>query len=633
MILLGCHDISYSIGVTAILKSVTMEIQDGEHAALIGVNGAGKSTLFQMIMGVYPADTGEIFTAKNLQIGYLEQNALFESDKTVWQEAMGIFAPLVTMEEKMIALEKSLSTEKNVDTLEEISKKYLSLSEEFKKQGGYEYQKRIGSILRGMGFDDLAFDLEVARLSGGQKTRLAIAKLLLTEPDLLLLDEPTNHLDIQTLSWLENFLKSYKKAFLVVSHDRYFLDAVTTKTIEIEGGKTKTYACSYTEYAARKKKDREVEQKHYENQQREIARQEAIIEQQRRFNRQRNIVAAESRQKALDRMEKVEAPTKLPGKMRLHFETAVLSGNDVLDVKNLSKKFPDKTLFSSLSFSLVRGQRVFLLGDNGVGKSTMFKMIEGREEKDGGTVHLGANVSVGYYDQELNDLNEDNTIIDEVWEEDPRATQTQIRHLLGSFLFCDEDVFKKISVLSGGEKARIALCKLLMNRPNLLLLDEPTNHLDIYSREVLEEALSEYDGTIFAISHDRYFINKLATRVLNMTPNHIQDFRGNYEEFLAYQQKKEEIVLKEIPVEEINEGKWNYQQEKQQQAAERKRQRDLEKAEKAIAKLEKNLAELDQKMMQEDVACDAAKLMELSEQRSQLEKELNEEYALWESLS
>ncbi len=634
MILLGCHQVSYHVGVEAILKSVTLEIQEGEHAALVGVNGAGKSTLFKIIMGTYQKDGGDVFCAKNLSIGYLEQNALFESDKTVWDEALDIFAPLVAMEEKIMALEQELSREKNVDALEEISKKYLALTEEFKKQGGYEYQKRIGSILRGMGFSEAAFDLPVHHLSGGQKTRLAIAKLLLKEPDLLLLDEPTNHLDIQTLSWLEDFLKSYKKAFLVVSHDRYFLDAVTTKTIELLGGEAKTYSCSYTEYAARRKKDREVEQKHYENQQREIARQEAIIEQQRRFNRQRNIVMAESRLKALDRMEKIEAPQKLPGKMRLHFETAALSGNDVLSVQNLAKSFPDKVLFSDISFSVVRGQHVFLLGDNGVGKSTLFKMIEGREEKNAGTVHLGANVSVGYYDQELNDLNEENSILDEVWNENPRATQTQIRNLLGSFLFRDDDVFKKISVLSGGEKARVALCKLLMNRPNLMLLDEPTNHLDIQAREVLEDALADYDGTIFAISHDRYFINKLATRILNMTPNHIDNFMGNYEEFLSYQ-KKQTILEKEEEAENVSvsEGRKNYQEEKKKQAALRKRERDLTKAEKKIEELEAKIEEIDGQMMREDVAYDSEKLCELSGEKERLEQELNETYELWETLS
>jgi len=632
MILLGCHDIRYGVGDMDILKNVSIEIKDNEHAALVGVNGAGKSTLFKIINGELRPDGGDVFTSKGLSVGYLEQNALFESDNTVWEEALDIFSELTAMEQKIIETEELLSKEKDVKILEDLSKKYLAMTEEFKIKGGYEYIKRISGILRGMSFSDSDFDLPVTKLSGGQKTRLAISKLLLTEPDLLLLDEPTNHLDIKTLSWFEGFLKSYKKAFLVVSHDRYFLDAVTTKTIELEGGSAKSYECSYTEYAARKKKDREVLQKHYENQQKEIARLEAFIEQQKRWNRERNIIAAESRQKAIDRMDKVDAPTRLPGKIRMSFESGMLSGNDVLDVANLSKEFENKPLFASLSFSIVRAQHVFLLGDNGVGKSTLFKMIEGREEISSGQVKFGTNVSVGYYDQELSDLNDNNNILDEVWESDEKADQTKIRNMLGSFLFSGEDVFKKIGVLSGGEKARVALCKLLLNKPNFLLLDEPTNHLDIEAREVLEDALAEYDGTIFSISHDRYFINKLSNRIIEMKDNGILDFNGNYEDFLRF------TTTKDQPEDAEKENKnsisrENYLNEKQKLADERKRLRDLEKTEETITVLEQKIEQIDSEMVKDTVATDAARLIELTEEREQLENELNDCYERWESLS
>ena len=632
MILLGCRNIRYSVGDMDILKDVNIEIKDNEHAALVGVNGAGKSTLFKIINGELRPDEGDVFTSKGLTVGYLEQNALFESENTVWEEALDIFSELTAMEHKIMETEAELSKEKDVKILEELSKKYLTMTEEFKTKGGYEYIKRISGILRGMGFVDSEFDLPVVRLSGGQKTRLAISKLLLTEPDLLLLDEPTNHLDIKTLSWLEGFLKSYKKAFLVVSHDRYFLDVVTTKTIEIEGGSAKSYECNYTEYAARKKKDREVLQKHYEHQQKEIARLEAFIEQQKKWNRERNIIAAESRQKSIDRMEKIDAPTRLPGKIRMSFETAALSGNDVLDVKNLSKQFENKPLFSGISFALVRSQRVFLLGDNGVGKSTLFKMIEGRQEISGGQVKFGTNVSVGYYDQELSDLNDNNTILDEVWEADEKADQTRIRNMLGSFLFLGEDAFKKIGVLSGGEKARVALCKLLLNKPNFLLLDEPTNHLDIEAREVLEDALSEYDGTIFSISHDRYFINKLSTRIIEMKDNGILDFSGNYEDFLRFTNTNDQ--LEDTEKENKNSiSRENYLNEKQKLATERKRQRDLEKTEETIEVLEKKIEDIDREMSKDAVATNAGRLIELTEERNELEKELNDFYEKWEALS
>ncbi len=636
MIILSCNSLSWSVADTPILRDVSFVLKEGEHAALVGVNGAGKSTIFKLIRKEIKKDAGEIYLSGGIQIGYLEQNALPEGRKTVWEEAVEIFSGLAQMEEKLMELEAELNREKDVEKLEALSKKYTALQEEFKEKGGYEYIKRTGAILRGMGFLDSEFSLPSASLSGGQKTRLAIARLLLSEPDILLLDEPTNHLDIKTLNWLEAFLKTYKKAFLVISHDRYFLDSVTTKTIELEGGKTKTYECSYTQYVARKKEEREIQQKHFEQQQKEIARIEAIIEQQKRWNQERNYVTIRSKQKQIEHMEKIDAPEKLPDKMKLRFQTAVTSGNNVLEITGLTKGFETKRLFSDISFSLLRSERVFLLGDNGIGKSTLFKIIEGRLSPDSGNIRYGTNVSIGYYDQELSDLNEENTIIEEVWQEESQATQTRIRTLLGSFLFTGDDVYKKISVLSGGEKSRVSLCKLLLSNANLLLLDEPTNHLDIDSREVLENALEEYPGTIFAISHDRYFINKMATRILYMEADHVEDYKGNYEDFLEYRQRKAEQAgsVKEIPKQaEVSETRQEYLNTKQARAAERKRARDLERTEAEIDQAEQELARIDEALAAPEHASDPDKLTELLQEREIQQAKLEELMNLWTSLS
>lgn len=634
MILLNCSNIALSFGTNTILENISFNVQEAEHVGLVGVNGAGKSTLFKIICGILQPDDGEVFIAKGSKLGYLEQSSGLDSEASLWEEVLSTFRPLLDMERKLKDLEQKISMENREPELSSLMKEYANLSERFASSGGYEYNSRARGVLRGLGFSDSQFDLKVNTLSGGQKTRLSLGKLLLEEPDILLLDEPTNHLDIGAIEWLEDFLKSYRKAVLVISHDRFFLDMTTHKTIELENRQCKTYECNYTEYVRRKKIDREIQQRHYENQQREIARMEAFIEQQRRWNREKNIIAAESRQKAIDRMEKVDAPKNLPNKVKMQFKAGLSSGNDVLFVESLTKEYPGKPLFKDINFDLRKDEKVFLLGPNGCGKSTILKIIAGRMEATGGSVEFGHKVKLGYYDQEQAELDKNNTVFDEVFEGNEKRGQTEVRNALASFLFTGEDVFKPISILSGGEKNRVALVKLMLSESNFMLLDEPTNHLDINSREVLEESLQNFEGTILAVSHDRYFINKLATRILEMNKNELIDLEGDYSYFQEHKARLKKAEQQNASAEaKVTEAKQDYLSAKEEKARQRKLEKQLKDTESEIEQVEARLTAIETEMLSEEVASDHVKLGQLHEEQASLQIRLEELYTLWGELT
>ena len=626
MIVLNCNNIDFAYGTETIIKNISFSLQENDKVGLVGVNGAGKSTLFKIITGELSQENGEVFVSKGLVLGYLKQNAALNSDNTLWDELLEVFSDLIVMENSIRKTEKEISTTTDQEKLASLMKEYSRLTERFSYLGGYEYNSRIRGVLRGLGFDDSEFNNKINILSGGQKTRLALAKVLLEEPDILMLDEPTNHLDIAAVEWLEEYLKNYKKCLLIISHDRYFLDSVTNRTIEIEHGTSSTYNCNYSAFVKQKAVNREIQEKHYQLQQKEIARQEAYIEQQRRWNREKNIIAAESRQKALDRMEKIEKPSAEPHKIRMTFNQTILSGNEVLEVDNVSKAFDDKELFRNVSFKVRRAERVFLLGPNGCGKSTLLKILAGKLNANSGKFNYGAKVSLGYYDQEMADLNEENTILDEVWSVNQKLIQTEVRSALASFLFTAEDVFKKISVLSGGEKSRVSMLKLIFSDANFIILDEPTNHLDINSREILEAALQDYEGTMLIVSHDRYFIDKLATRIIDIGTNPVIDCLGNYTFYSSHFKKNmaNEKASEEVS---ISEAKQTHIATKEERSRIRKLEKQLSDAEKEIEKTEQRLSDIDNEMI--EFATDHMKLIELSEEKQIKEARLEELYSIW----
>ncbi len=627
MIILACNDITLSFGTEIILSKVSCNLHRGEKAALVGVNGAGKSTLFKIIIGSLQQDSGEVFMSKGLRTGYLDQSSGLESENTIWAEMLTAYHVLTSMEARLKLLEKNISREGDEQRLRSMMKEYDRLLERFMREGGYEYNSRIKGVLRGLGFKDEEFELTIKTLSGGQKTRLALAKLLLEEPDLLLLDEPTNHLDIKAIEWLEDFLKSYKQAVFVISHDRYFLDATTTKTIELENCECTTYDGSYSEYAKQKVIEREIQHRHYNQQQKEIARMEAFIEQQRRWNRERNIIAAESRQKAIDRMEKVNAPKRLPGSIKMKLKSSIASGNDVLSVESLSKSFPGKELFEDLSFEVDRGEKAFIIGPNGCGKSTLLKILMGKMSPTEGAFEYGHKVIIGYYDQELEGLDDNNTVLEEVWDDNEKLTHTQIRSALAQFLFFGEDVFKSIGILSGGEKSRVALTKLMLSGANLLLLDEPTNHLDVNSREALEEALLAFDGTMLVVSHDRYFVRKLASRVMEMTDAGLEDYKGDYAYYLDH--RRLTASQSDEGSQELSASKQEHLESKEEKARRRKLHKRLAKCEREINVAEARLTEIEEEMSREDALSDHVLLTSLHDEQLSLEKRLEQLYIEW----
>jgi ATP-binding cassette subfamily F protein 3 len=626
VIVLNCNNIDFSYGTEVIIKNISFSLQENDKVGLVGVNGAGKSTLFKILTGELNQESGEVFISKDLVLGYLKQNAALNSENTLWDELLDVFRELVDMEASINRTEKEISITSDQEKLTSLMKEYSRLTERFSYLGGYEYNSRIRGVLRGLGFDDSEFGSKISILSGGQKTRLALAKVLLEEPDILLLDEPTNHLDIAAVEWLEEYLKNYKKCLLIISHDRYFLDSVTNRTIEIENCTSTVYNCNYSAFVKQKDSNREIQEKHYQLQQKEIARQEAYIEQQRRWNRERNIIAAESRQKALDRMEKVEKPKAEPQKIKMKFHQTVLSGNEVLEVDKVSKSF-DKELFKDISFKIRKADRVFLLGPNGCGKSTLLKILAGRLDSTSGKFNYGAKVNLGYYDQEMSDLNDENTILDEVWSVNEKLIQTEVRSALASFLFTSEDVFKKISVLSGGEKSRVAMLKLIFSDANFIILDEPTNHLDINSREILEAALNDYEGTMLIVSHDRYFIDKLATRIIDIGENPAIDCIGNYTYYSSHYRKNNldsGNTNNEAP---ISEAKQSHMATKEERSRIRKLEKQLSDTEKEIGITEQRLKDIDNEMIES--ATDHMKLIELSEEKQQKELRLEELYSIW----
>lgn len=577
-------------------------------------------------------DCGEIYTAKNSKLGYLAQNSGLDSSNTILEEVLAVFSHFTEMESRIKDLEKSMSTEKDENQLNSIMKEYSRLTDEYARLGGFEYQSRAKGVLKGLGFEEDQFSLNVMNLSGGQKTRLALARLLLTEPDILLLDEPTNHLDIKAVEWLEEFLSNYKKCLMVISHDRYFLDKITNKTLEIENCECKLYNGNYSRYLNQKAVDREIQQRHYEQQQKEIARMEAFIEQQRRWNRERNIIAAESRLKAIERMEKIEAPKNLPEKIRIKFKSGFASGNDVLFVEGLGKSYPGKPLFKNVKFNIRKKERVFILGPNGCGKSTLLKILTGKIDDYEGSFRYGHNVNPGYYDQEQEGLNPNNTVIDEVWSADEKLTQTEIRNVLAMFLFKGEDVLKPVSTLSGGEKSRISLIKLMLSEANFLIMDEPTNHLDINSREVLESALADYDGTLLIVSHDRYFIDKLATRIIELGETSCIDFKGNYTEFHEYKSKLNSGSDNQSKNVKMTASKMEHIATKEEKARKRKLEKQLVETEKEITDTEARIKEIENQMTNEEVVSDHVKLVELHNELNELNLKLEQLYELWDNL-
>ena len=634
MIILSVSDLTVSFGTDVVLDHLSFGINAGERVGVVGVNGAGKSVLFQAITGRIVPEEGEVHLAKDKAVGFLEQQPIYQSEKDLYTEMLAAYPQLLEMEQRLSALSQALSQPcRDQSEHLKLAEAYAALEERFQREGGYEYKSRIRSTLSALGFSSEQQSLSVNALSGGQKTRLALVKLLLSEPDLFLLDEPTNHLDMDATVWLEETLKGYKKTLMVISHDRFFLDRVTNRTLDVENCKAKLYPCAYTEYVARKKEDRKNDEKHYKEQQKEIARLEAYIENQRRWGRERNIIAAESRQKALDRMERVEKPANEPERVHFNFSSgkSPLYSAQLLTVRGLSKAFGDHKLFANLDFTLKGGDRMFVLGPNGVGKSTLMKILAGKILPDNGVFEYAKGIRIGYYDQEHQGLNPENTILDELWECYPDKKQSEIRGVLGRFLFRTDDVFKPISVLSGGERARLTFAKLMLDEYNLLILDEPTNHLDANSREVLEEAILGYDGTVLAVSHDRYFIRRLAGRILEMRPYPAQvfDFPSGYDDYLSYLEKSREAGQGGKAAKPCASAKDEYQKSKEEKSRRRRAENGIARAEDGIAKTEKRLDEIAKEL--ELYSRDYQKLEQLHAEAVELERERDCYYADWEA--
>lgn len=641
--ILSCSHISKAFGTNQIIQDCTFNIEDHEKAAVIGINGAGKSTLLKIIVGELSADEGHVTLSKDKTLGYLSQHQNLTSDNTIFDEVMSTKQEIIDMEARIRALEISMKDKTGSD-LENLLEQYTRLNHEFELQNGYAYRSEVIGILKGLGFNEEDFSLKTNTLSGGQKTRIALGKLLISKPDIILLDEPTNHLDMESIAWLENYLSSYKGSVIIVAHDRYFLDKIVSKIIEIDNGNVSVFSGNYTDYAAKKAILRNMQLKEYLNQQREIKHHEEVITKLKQFNREKSIKRAESREKMLNKIERVDKPVELNDKMNITLEPDIVSGNDVLNVNNLSKSFDNNCLFENIDFEIKRGERVALIGNNGTGKTTILKLINGITAPDAGTITLGTNVNIGYYDQEHNILNPDNTLFDELQNAYPDLNNTRIRNTLAAFLFTGDDVFKLIRDLSGGERGRVSLAKLMLSNANFLILDEPTNHLDIVSKEILENALNSYTGTILYVSHDRYFINTTATRILELNNKKIINYIGNYDYYI----EKREILSEaaginasisgaEVPnthdTSSKAEAKISWQQSKEEQARLRKLKNELKKTEENIARIEERIIAIDEESSLPEVCRDTAKLMELHNEKTSLSDELDTLYEKWEDLS
>ena len=632
--ILSCNNISKSFGTDVIIKSCSFNIEDHEKAAIVGINGAGKSTLLKIITGIEPADTGLVTLAKDKTLGYLSQQQNLNSDNTIYDELLSVKQYILDMEAQLRSIENQMKSADDT-ALETLMKKYSDLNHEFELNNGYAYKSEITGVLKGLGFSEEDFTLNVNTLSGGQKTRVALGRLLLSKPDIILLDEPTNHLDMESISWLENYLLNYSGAVLIVAHDRYFLDKIVSKIIELDNGNATVFSGNYTDYASKKAILRNMQLKEYLNQQREIKHQEEVITKLKQFNREKSIKRAESREKMLNKMEFVDKPEILNDKMDIKLEPNVISGNDVLTVDNLTKGFDGTVLFDNISFQIKRGERVALIGSNGTGKTTILKLINGIIPADSGSIYLGAKVNIGYYDQEHHVLDPDKTIFDEIRDAYPDLNNTQIRNTLAAFLFTNEDVFKYIKDLSGGERGRVSLAKLMLSNANFLILDEPTNHLDITSKEILENALNSYTGTVLFVSHDRYFINSTATRIIELANKTVVNYIGNYDYYL---EKKDILGAKPITNNASKSSssaisKLNWQEEKVKQAQQKKIKNEIKRTEERMALIEAEIEELDNMYADPAISSDTAKLMEIHTRKEALSKELDELYDKWGELT
>ena len=641
--ILSCQNISKAFVENQVLKNVSFHIEDHEKAAIVGINGAGKTTLLRIIVGEMTPNDGQVVLAKDKTLGYLAQNSTVDTSHTIYEELLSVKADLLRLEEKIRECENDMK-HADGDALEDLMKQYTSLTHAFETGGGYLYRSELVGVLKGLGFTEDEFSKPVATLSGGQKTRVALGRLLLQNPDLIILDEPTNHLDMTSIAWLETYLLNYKGAVLIVSHDRYFLDRIAGKVIEIDQSKATTFMGNYSDYAVKKEQLRVAAWNAYMNQQRDIKHQEEVIEKLKSFNREKSIKRAESREKMLDKIEVIEKPSEVRTDMKLTLTPRILSGNDVLTVEHLSKSFDSHKLFTDVNFEIKRGEHVAIIGDNGSGKTTLLKILNGLVPADQGTFRLGSNVEIGYYDQEHHVLHSEKTLFEEISDDYPYLNNTQIRNVLAAFLFTGEDVFKRISDLSGGERGRVSLAKLVLSNANFLILDEPTNHLDIMSKEILEDALNGYEGTILYVSHDRYFINRTAHRILDLTEGQFVSYVGNYDYYL----EKHDTVMAAIEANAPqnadadsavaakaaeSEVKLDWKAQKEEQARLRKKENDLKKCEEKIAELEARISEIDTEMSDPTIGTQVAKLQELSKEQTSCQEQLEKLYEQWEELA
>ena len=684
--ILSCSNICKSFGSDDIIKNASFHIEDHEKAAIVGINGAGKSTLLKIIVGELAPDSGEVVLGSGKTLGYLAQNQDLLSHRTIYEEMLDAKKSVIAMENRLRDLENSMKTASG-EELETMMNQYSRLSHEFELINGYAWKSEIVGVLKGLGFTEEEFSKQISTLSGGQKTRVSLGKLLLTNPDIILLDEPTNHLDMSSIAWLETYLLNYRGAVLIVAHDRYFLDKIVTKVIELDNGHAVVYSRNYTAYSEKRAQMRAIQMKAYLNQQQEIKHQEAVIEKLKSFNREKSIKRAESREKMLDKIEVLEKPTEVNDAMDIRLEPNILSGNDVLTVNSLAKSFGSQTLFTDLSFDVKRGERVAIIGDNGTGKTTILKIINGLVEPDDGEIILGSRVHIGYYDQDHQVLHMEKTLFEEISDAYPGMSNTQIRSTLAAFLFTGDDVFKRIGDLSGGERGRVSLAKLMLSEANFLILDEPTNHLDITSKEILENALSHYGGTVLYVSHDRYFINKTATRILDLTGKRMMNYIGNYDYYLEKKETQEKAYLASAAqaanrsakssgagntgtsshltaaaganptalsgngtgtsaassasavtaavqaAASASSGKLDWKQQKEEQTRLRKKQNELKRVEEEIHTLETRDQEIDALLCDETVFSDVPRLMELNKEKEELNAKLEGLYEKWEELA
>lgn len=634
--ILACQNIEKSFDGELLLHDVNFHIEEREKAALIGINGAGKSTLLKIIVGEISPDEGQVILAKGKTIGYLAQHQEISSRLSIYDSLLEMKQHVLDMERGMRELEEEMKHAEG-ENLSRIMESYSRLTQKFEQENGYAYKSEITGVLKGLGFEEKDFDKMVSTLSGGQKTRVALGRLLLSSPDIILLDEPTNHLDMESISWLETYLLNYPGAVFIVSHDRYFLDKVVTKIIELDNTKATVFSGNYSAYSEKKAQLRKAAYQAFLNQQQEIKHQEEVIAKLRQFNREKSIRRAESREKMLEKIEVLEKPTETDAAMRISLKPRITSGNDVLTVEHLSKSFPSLPLFKDLNFTVKRGEKVAIIGNNGTGKTTILKILNHLLSPDEGSFRLGSKVHIGYYDQEHHVLHMEKTVFEEISDDYPKLTNTEIRNLLAAFLFTGDDVFKPISALSGGERGRVSLAKLMLSEANFLILDEPTNHLDIISKEILEDALNNYEGTVLYVSHDRYFINRTATRILELTNQKLVNYIGNYDYYLEKKEELTSIYAPEIQEEKAQEKtsstKLDWQQKKEEQARIRKRENELKKTEKAIEDLESRDKEIDEELAKQEIATDPSKCIPLSSEKAEIAQKLDELYEKWEELA